>query len=105
MEDGDNIGTCAEDNALIKSLIAGGEDPVLAQLREAAAALEAQAWDGSVSSSGIPIGSAVEVTGLRSRSGIQYNGVTGVVVAPIEGGRQGIRLDAPFRYERSKCSY
>jgi hypothetical protein len=47
----------------------------------------------------VPVGSAVLVAGLTSRAGMQYNGVTGVVMSepdPVTG-RQGVRLDAPFR--------
>lgn len=49
---------------------------------------------------GVPIGAAVTVSGLKSRVGAQYNGLTGVVVTPLDAasGRQGVRLNAPFRY-------
>jgi hypothetical protein len=47
----------------------------------------------------VPVGSAVMVAGLTSRAGMMYNGVTGVVMSESDPatGRQGVRLDAPFR--------
>lgn len=49
---------------------------------------------------GVPVGSAVVVTGLHSRAGMQYNGVTGVVMSEVDAttGRQGVHMNAPFRY-------
>lgn len=53
---------------------------------------------------GVPVGAAVEITGLKSRSGLQYNGVSGVVLTPVlETGRQGVRLDAPFSGKVLSC--
>lgn len=45
-----------------------------------------------------PVGSAVVIVGLRTRSAAQYNNVTGVVVSPLDSatGRQGVRLCVPF---------
>jgi hypothetical protein len=66
--------------------------------RESDSLLTTLGQSGSVvSGNGIPIGAIVEVAGLKSRGGMQYNGVVGVVVSALEGGRQGVRLEAPFR--------
>lgn len=93
MEDSDNLGKAAEDNERekIEPLRPGEEDPALVMLKDARASV-------LLHCSGAPIGAAVEIAGLVSTSGMQYNGVTGVVVAPLDtkSGRQGVRLDAPF---------
>jgi len=53
---------------------------------------------------GVPMGAAVVVSGLRSRAGMQYNGLTGVVVSTLENdGRQGVRLNAPFSGKVLSC--
>ena len=48
---------------------------------------------------GVPVGSAVMVSGLTTRAGMAYNGINGVVIGQIEeaSGRQPVRLNAPFR--------
>lgn len=79
--------------AVLRDVKAGLEDPMLVTLREAAAA----AQTALLRSSEVPLGAVVEVSGLRSRVGEQYNGITGVVVTPPQAGRQGVRLDAPMR--------
>jgi hypothetical protein len=85
--------TAAEAAALLSSIKSGEQDPSMQAIQAAATA----ATQAVVP---VPVGAAVQITGLRSRSGAQYNGVTGVVMGPIDGetGRQGVRLDAPFRY-------
>ena len=75
------------------ALQVGEEDKMLSTVKKTVKSLN----DNMVS---VPIGSKVMVSGLSSRSGMQYNGVTGVVVSGIYAGsgRQGVRLGAPFRY-------
>lgn len=87
MEGSDNAGAAAADLAILQE----GEDPTL---------LAVKASLGNVQWTGVPVGAEVEVAGLRSRSSMQYNGVMGVVVSAVDPhtGRQGVRLEAPFRY-------
>lgn len=87
MEGADNVGSAEADMTLLRE----GEDPALLAVK---ASLSSNQW------AGVPVGSLVEVAGLRSRSSMCYNGVTGVVVSPLDvaTGRQGIRLDAPYRF-------
>jgi len=46
----------------------------------------------------IPMGAPVELAGLTTCKLMQYNGVTGVVISPLDSGFHGIRLDSPYRY-------
>lgn len=95
MEDADAEDDEAAEEArlVVRDIKAGREDPVLAALHAAALAAQERVTEGSK----IPVGAVVEVTGLMSRVGMQYNGVTGVVVTSSQNGRQGVRLDAPLR--------
>ena len=92
MEDGEssknvgNVETLVDDtNTLTESLEKTAEE---GQLRNEGADTQA------------PLGSAVTVSGLKSRSGRQYNQVSGVVIQAMDKatGRVGVRLEAPFRY-------
>ena len=89
MEDGDGESSNATGVLATYDLSSSAEDPALESVRKAAAA-------GQLNE--LPIGATVEVAGLKTRSGMPYNGVTGVVVTGLDNDRQGVRLDAPFRY-------
>ncbi len=96
VESSDAAGPSSEQQLLLVTIKGGVEDDVLRQVRVAA-----EQRHGSVCV--VPLGSAVEVYGLVSRSGAPYNGVTGVVVALAKDGRQGVRLDAPFSGKVLAC--
>lgn len=97
MEDGDSAEVAEDTLAVLGS---GEEDPLLKHIKEVTSAMVDKRG-------GVPVGAVVEVQGLRSRAGMGYNGVTGVVVSAVyagSGGRQGVRLDAPFRYNISQSA-
>ena len=99
-EGGSAQGPSAEDESLICALRAGVEPPEDPALLQAEARRDAAEAAATLRDTGVPVGASVQVQGLRSRSGMQYNGVRGVVITPLEAGtgRQGVRLEAPFRY-------
>ena len=96
-----------EDVQLLSDIKAGVEHPVLASLRTARSTLSSvdSSTDTPTTAAGtatagtvcVPPGVWVRVSGLLSRGGMQYNGASGVVVSLPQAGRQGVRLDAPFR--------
>ena len=47
-----------------------------------------------------PVGMAVTISGLTGADSKKYNGCNGVVIAPLDKGRQGVRLDEPYASKR-----
>jgi hypothetical protein len=99
VEGRDATGPSSEQQLLLVTIKGGVEDDVLKQVRLAVE----QRHHSSHSVCVVPLGSAVEVYGLVSRSGAPYNGVTGVVVTLAKDGRQGVRLDTPFSGKVLAC--
>jgi tetratricopeptide (TPR) repeat protein len=69
---------------------------------EAALLAAALAASGGVATGGaLPLGAAVVMTQLTGAESAKFNGVSGVVISlPGEGGRQGVRLNAPYSGKR-----
>ena len=88
----------AEHELVVGAVGEGQDDPALAVVCAERARAVVQA--------GFPVGTAVEINGLKSRAAQQFNGVSGVVVTRVkaESGKQGVRLDAPFSGKMIACA-
>jgi hypothetical protein len=90
VEGANNSSKTTSEEIIMQDLKAGVEDPAILLVREA--------QNKSLTLHAVPVGIQVEIAGLCTRSGMQYNGVRGVVITALDAsGRQGVRLEAPFR--------
>jgi tetratricopeptide (TPR) repeat protein/cell division protein FtsN len=98
VEDAESPEAAAEHELVLGAVAEGQEDPALAVVR----AEQARA----VVRGGFPIGTVVEINGLKSRAAQQFNEVMGVVVTRVkaESGKQGVRLEAPFSGKMIACA-